>query len=285
MQNHKELLIAVVTAPSHEDARTAIRNTWASLSPAQAQRVDVRFFVGQVGPTVSNRESIETELAASPDVVRLDFLEHYHNLTLKAKGIFHYAYSSGYSALMKVDDDSYVNVPRLLEYMDAHASSLESIYAGHINRAEWGENTVHRNPSSKWYMYDQYAHDQFPDFADGPGFLLGTRALAFLSQNKDTLFNYRCDDAAVGIWTEPLELSKVDMKVSIYETMCHVDDVLINPVAASEMYSFHHDPFLCGSGYVIEVCLDKPCLCKGHPDRAKCWQEIIDLPYQDIIPR
>jgi cupin superfamily acireductone dioxygenase involved in methionine salvage len=50
--------------------------------------VDVRFFVGQLGPLVIHPEAIEATLNRA-DIVRLtDFTEHYFNLTAKAKGIF-----------------------------------------------------------------------------------------------------------------------------------------------------------------------------------------------------
>jgi hypothetical protein len=285
-QSGFRLLIGVVTAPTHEDARTSIRHTWGNLTDSQAQMVDVRFFVGQMDDNLPGKTDLERGLNSYPDVVRFDtFIENYHNLTRKAKEIFRWADVHNYTAVMKVDDDSFVNVDNLLEYVKINADILEDIYAGHINRREYGECKVHTNPASKWYMYDQYPFEDFPEFADGPGFLLGPRALQYLSQNKDLLYNYRCDDAAVGIWTDPLNLIKKEMRVSIYESSCSPHDVLINPVSASEMYTLHYSTDLCDSGYVPDVCLDSPCLCKGHPDRAECWQSMIDRPYKDIIPR
>jgi len=282
---NKKVLVAVVTAPQHEDARNAIRNTWGKLSRDHAARVDVRFFVGKLAADVPNAEAIDHSLTR-PDVVRLDtFTEHYFNLTAKAKGIFDWAYRQNYASLMKVDDDSFVRIDKLLDYIDAHRSQMDAIYAGHINRAEYGECEVHKNPASKWFMYDQYPHDNFPDFADGPGFLLGRKALEFLSREKDHLPEYRCDDAAVGIWTEGLGLEKIEMSVDIYEFGCSSSHILTNPVSAGEMYTLANFPQICESGYNIEVCLDQPCLCKGHPERSRCWQEIIDQPYRDIIPR
>eukprot|EP00299_Pterocystis_sp_00344_P012298 c587_g1_i1.p1 GENE.c587_g1_i1~~c587_g1_i1.p1 ORF type:complete len:315 (-),score=70.43 c587_g1_i1:67-969(-) len=283
--NEDRVLIAVVTAPQHEDVRHAIRNTWGNLTAKQQKRVDVRFFVGELPPTLNNADKIEANLNRS-DVIRLEgFIEHYNNLTAKAKGIFSWAASQNYSALMKVDDDSFVRVDVMLAFIDSHNESLSNIYAGHINRPEYGECVVHKNPTSKWYMYDQYPFDTFPEFADGPGFLLGSRALKFLSQNSKNLVDYRCDDAAVGIWTAELGLEKIEMPLSIYDFGCSSQHVLTNPVSAGEMFTLSNFPQICESGYNIEVCLDQPCLCKGHPDRARCWQDIIDQPYRDIIPR
>jgi len=282
---NNKTLIAVVTAPQHEDARNAIRNTWGRLTREQSDKIDVRFFVGLLPPGIPKADSIERSLKRA-DVVRLtDFTEHYFNLTAKAKGIFDWAHTHHYASLMKVDDDSFVRVEMLLNFISSHKSQMDNIYAGHINRAEYGECEVHKNTESKWYMYDQYPHDNFPDFADGPGILLGRKPLQFLSENKHNLTEYRCDDAAVGIWTESLNLSKVEMSVDIYEFGCSSQHVFTNPVSAGEMYTLANFPQICESGYNIEVCLDQPCLCKGHPDRSRCWQEIIDQPYRDIIPR
>merc|ERR1711959_362571 len=56
------ILIAVVSAPLHEDARRAIRNTWARLTEHQKLRVDVRFFVGIIPDTVATRERLDASL-------------------------------------------------------------------------------------------------------------------------------------------------------------------------------------------------------------------------------
>jgi len=285
-QDGFKLLIGVVSAPNHEDARNSIRKTWAKISDNLGKKIDVRFFVGQISDEVKNKAELEILLNNSNDVIRLNtFVENYYNLTKKAKAIFSWANANGYSALMKVDDDTYVNIDNLWEFILHNSDIIEVIYAGHINKVEYGECRVHRNPQSKWYMIDQYPYNDFPDFADGPGMLLGSHALQFLAQNSDNLFEFRCDDAAVGIWTESLNLIKVDMKTSIYDNRCSNSDVFINPVSALEMFTLSYSKSLCGSGYVLEVCLDQPCLCKGHPDRNSCWQAIIDEPYQDIIPR
>eukprot|EP00298_Acanthocystis_sp_HF-20_P013075 c20196_g1_i1.p1 GENE.c20196_g1_i1~~c20196_g1_i1.p1 ORF type:complete len:370 (+),score=129.31 c20196_g1_i1:475-1584(+) len=281
-----KVLIAVVSAPLHEDARVSIRKSWANLPQHHSKKIDVRFFVGEISDSVERKSEIDLLLKNSSDVIRLNsFIENYHNLTKKAKAIYKWAYSNNYSAVMKVDDDSYVNIDNLWNYIEQHSDIIDNIYAGHINRAEWGECHVHTNPSSKWYMYDQYPHQNFPNYADGPGFLIGTRAIQFIAQHSDELFEYRCDDAAVGIWTDELNLEKIDMKCSIYEPKCSNSDIFVNPLSANEMGQIIDPINMCIPEKSLQICVERPCLCKGHPDRGKCLQEIIDQPYHDIIPR
>jgi hypothetical protein len=73
------------------------------------------------------------------------------------------------------------------------------------------------------------------------------------NSSRDELFDFRCDDAAVGIWTDGIGLEKVEMPVGIYEFGCSSQHVFTNPVSAGEMFTLYNYPQICEAGYNIEV--------------------------------
>jgi len=274
--NIRKFMIAVVTSPTHFLARQAIRITWAA--DAKSVGVPVKFFIGQVP---EDKKDLEIKLRDEPDdVVRLnDFTEDYHNLTAKALDIFSYAFENCYTGVMKVDDDSYVRANHLLEFL-ATQSDWTNMYAGSMTR----KAPVIKDPNGRWFAFDQYPHDTWPTYANGPGFFLGHRALQYLYENKATLNKIRIDDAAVGVWTEPLQLKIVDMPSSIYEYHPKKDGVFQNPVNAEEMIRLKNDetfvPFACQDDQAFA------CLCWGNPrfsgqEMGECWDRAGRVEYAD----
>lgn len=100
-------LIAIVTCKKYADRAQALRDTWVPL--ARAAGYDVEFFDGE----------------------RLGVPDDYVHLPLKAKAIFQWAHDHQYEEMLKVDDDTYIQVSRL-HHVDAD-------YAGnHCDANDWG---------------------------------------------------------------------------------------------------------------------------------------------------
>jgi hypothetical protein len=77
-----------------------VRKTW---SDDAIGKVDVRFFYGN-GAT----------RGAGQDEVFLDVGDDYYSLVAKARAVIQWAYDAGYDALLKLDDDVYVDVGKTL---------------------------------------------------------------------------------------------------------------------------------------------------------------------------
>jgi len=83
------LVIYVHTAPAHHSRRQAVRSTWGNLtrwSTASAP-ITLRFVMGR--PANDNghqRRALVEEQATYGDLVQLDFVDSYYNMTLKAVG-------------------------------------------------------------------------------------------------------------------------------------------------------------------------------------------------------
>lgn len=90
-------LIAIVTCHALRERALAQRETWAK----NVQGADVRFFVG----------GGEAQL---PDEVVLPVADDYHSLPAKTQAMFRWALEHEYTHVFKSDDDSYIQVERLL---------------------------------------------------------------------------------------------------------------------------------------------------------------------------
>ncbi|PSC69470.1 UDP-c:betaGal beta-1,3-N-acetylglucosaminyltransferase 6 isoform B [Micractinium conductrix] len=115
------LLVAVVSACcSRETAarRAAIRDTWGRVV-TQHPNVDLRFFLSQPATPEAAAEwlpALQDELLAAGDLVVLRGADTYRQLPNKTLRTLRYMAASpaGYTHLLKIDDDCYLRLDRLL---------------------------------------------------------------------------------------------------------------------------------------------------------------------------
>jgi hypothetical protein len=74
---------------------------------------------------------IEQEATTYGDVIQIEMADFYRNLSLKVAGLFNWLYKYCHHKidfLFKVDDDVYVNVRNLVQFVKSHNRSAQSIY-------------------------------------------------------------------------------------------------------------------------------------------------------------
>jgi len=293
--NVGRLLIGVETAPAHFDARQAIRQTWAkyldttnpSVNRRWIEEMDLRFFVGEISGKPSETES---RLAVEPWLVRLDgFVESYGNLSAKTLGIISWASDMGYSHLMKVDDDVFLQLDLIDSFLKS-TPGLDATYAGEFAN---GAAPV-SNPASKWYMSDQYTQAVFPDYAFGSAYFIGRRIIDYVGQHRRSLKLYRVEDAGLAIWLESsgLRVERVPMENMYFQAECwDAYAVFVTPINAKEMYVLQNNKEmqgnLCGATYAFVPleCLERRCRCYPLPDTGACESDMANEAYRDLIPR
>ena len=126
---HYDLLIIISSAPSNFGRRNNIRKTWAFERSAKPRWTSV-FLVAQTrNEAVSNVLLDEDE--ALKDLVRASYYDHYWNQTRKIQMGFEWAVTyCNFSFLLKLDDDVFVHVPRVLSFLSAHTTPKKMFYAG-----------------------------------------------------------------------------------------------------------------------------------------------------------
>ena len=218
------LFIVVMSAASNFAQRHVARNLWLrSRFKMKAEFVASHpwkylFLVGK--PNAKTKEenialqrSITSESCHFLDILQVDVMENYYNLTAKKMAAFDYILRNGFhfDILLKTDDDCFVNVQLTLEWLD---SVTPKAYACAVKGAKnqtgkyllGGTCAIRRspirNPRSKWYLSPQdYPDKSFPPFCYGPGYFLSYDLVGAISSltGRDREESFRLEDVHTGI--------------------------------------------------------------------------------------
>ncbi|XP_044757364.1 UDP-GalNAc:beta-1,3-N-acetylgalactosaminyltransferase 1-like isoform X2 [Coccinella septempunctata] len=166
-ENRLKLLIIVTSAPSHKNLRLAIRDTWGSAT--LTREIDIAFLLGYTH-NKSIEESLLMEQTIYGDLIRASFIDTYDNMTLKTITMLHWAnkFCSNAKFLLKADDDTFININRLMLYMGYIPEGKDALY-GHLLE----DQPPCRDVSSKYYLsFEQYEYEILPTFLSGSSYLL-----------------------------------------------------------------------------------------------------------------
>uniref|UniRef100_A0ABD2W8T5 Hexosyltransferase n=1 Tax=Trichogramma kaykai TaxID=54128 RepID=A0ABD2W8T5_9HYME len=162
-----ELMIIIMSAPTHFEARTAIRQTWAHF--AARRDIGIVFLLGATSDAKFEAH-LDKEQDMYGDIIRGRFFDSYNNLTLKTISMLEWVdnYCSEVRYILKTDDDMFINVPRLMSFIGKHRRDRNVIF-GKVAK-KWKPV---RNKSSKYYVSPQkYRSPFYPDFCTGPAYLM-----------------------------------------------------------------------------------------------------------------
>jgi len=174
---HENVLVTilVISAPDHFKQREAIRNSWGNTK--DNKEVVFSFLVGLSDNSTVDK-AVANESIKNGDVIVNNIDDLYQNLSLKTISAFNWLkqFCPKSKFLLKVDDDMFVQINRLLELIGELLLKNERprLILGNISR---GWKPV-RNPQSKYLITEaQYPGDNYPDFATGPSYLVSNKAV------------------------------------------------------------------------------------------------------------
>ena len=118
----------------------------------------------------ATRQQTILEAKQYGDVLVADFLDSYNNLTIKSTLMLKYLVEDQIQAnyVIKADDDTYINVDKLIEEFNAHLSNPPRFYC----RVYFGSRPVRQAPNdtldSKWVTpHWMYPWPRFPPYCAG----------------------------------------------------------------------------------------------------------------------
>ncbi|XP_066299829.1 beta-1,3-galactosyltransferase 1-like [Branchiostoma lanceolatum] len=166
------LIVIISTVHKNTENRKAIRDTWGSENSAPGVVIKRLFALGK-NSDPNMQALVEKENDMYGDIIQEDFVDTYHNLTLKTvmclRWVSNYCAHSKY--FMKTDDDMYVSFANL-------AKVLQALPAEKARRMAMGyviTGAPIRNPKSKWYMpKETYPGNKYPPFCSGTGYIVST---------------------------------------------------------------------------------------------------------------
>ncbi|XP_058836714.1 beta-1,3-galactosyltransferase 2-like isoform X3 [Topomyia yanbarensis] len=162
------LLILVTSAPTHREQRLSIRQSWGHYGIRRD--ISIGFVLGRTqDQRIADQLSAENYMYS--DLIRGNFVDSYSNLTLKSISLLEWTSINCPNAtyLLKTDDDMFINVPKLLQFIETHLTYRRSIF-GRLAK-KWKPI---RNKKSKYYVSpEQYFPPVFPPFTTAAGIILG----------------------------------------------------------------------------------------------------------------
>lgn len=190
------LVLLVPVAPREAAARQAVRDTWGS----SGEDTVTLFFTGipaqddpERGPL---QELLEEESRRYGDLVQMDFLDSYQNLTIKSLMMMSWLaiHCPNASYAMKVDADIFLNVFLLLERL--RTSPRTRFITGSVI---W-DGRPRRDPSSKWFLSEQqYPEETFPPYVSGAGYVFSTDLASEISRASRSVRPIPLEDVYIGL--------------------------------------------------------------------------------------
>lgn len=160
------------------------------------------------------------QLQNEENVILLDCLDIYDNLTMKVLLGFDWLYKSMTAQknqnqtpvkwVMKLDDDCLLRINSLEKYLSENYSKHKYFYSGRIMK---GSRVLKKG---KWAEFE-YENKKYPDYADGSsGYILSLDLVKYLSNHSKTLKPYHNEDTSIAIW---LKNSPLHRKIYISDTI------------------------------------------------------------------
>ena len=143
---HMTLLVYVFSAAGERYERNRIRDTWAR-QLHQDKHGRVIFMLGKINNATLQGE-LFTEQKTHKDLVQLDFVDHYKNLTIKSVQALRWIMSHCINVdyVMKVDIDVLINTRPLIQFLVSRQLYLKRSVVCWIHRyslaRRWGINGI-----------------------------------------------------------------------------------------------------------------------------------------------
>ncbi|XP_006262087.1 lactosylceramide 1,3-N-acetyl-beta-D-glucosaminyltransferase [Alligator mississippiensis] len=219
--NHKEkcqqqdvlLLLFVKTSPKNRYRRNAIRQTWGNENYVRSQlnaNIKVVFALGRLTDRTQQAQvqrKLILEDQTYNDLIQQDFLDTFHNLTLKLLLQFSWvnAYCPHAKFMMSADDDIFIHMPNLVAYLQSLAQmGVQDLWIGRVHR---GSPPV-RDKSSKYYVpYEMYQWPSYPDYTAGAAYVISSDVAAKVYEASQTLnTSLYIDDVFMGLCANKMRI-------------------------------------------------------------------------------
>lgn len=224
-----KLLILITSAQAHAEARLDIRQTWGHFGTRRD--VSTAFILGRT-TNAAVSTALTQENMIYGDLIRGNFIDSYNNLTLKTLSSLEWVDQNCPKAkyILKTDDDMFINVPKLLQFLDAHAKDKRVIY-GRLAK-KWKPI---RNKKSKYYISTgQFSAAVFPPFTTGPAYVMTSDVIHDLYENSLEQLYLKLED----VFTTGIVAQKLGIK-RVHDNMFLNRRIAFNPCNIRKAISVH----------------------------------------------
>ncbi|KAH9378131.1 hypothetical protein HPB48_004269 [Haemaphysalis longicornis] len=205
------ILYFVHTAPNHTERRDFLRRTIGDPHMEASANTTLVFFVGRVEDPAL-QAAVEAEAHRHGDVVLLDIVDAYRNLTHKflhgSRWVIDNCLLEATRTIVKLDDDTLVNVEALVNHVNRMPERPPQIHCLLYNNV-----SALRNRSSKWYVTEEeYPNKAYPPYCAGMGYVMTADVLPMLYNASVRVPFFWVDDVyATGMLAAAANVSLVDL--------------------------------------------------------------------------
>ncbi|XP_077391382.1 UDP-GlcNAc:betaGal beta-1,3-N-acetylglucosaminyltransferase 7 [Festucalex cinctus] len=217
------LLMVIKSVATQHDRREVIRKTWGKERVLNGKRIKTLFLLGKPSnhaESVNHQKLVEYENRIYGDILQWGFLDSFFNLTLKETHFlkwFH-TYCQNVHYIFKGDDDVFVNVDNIFEFLDSTNHARNLFVGDVIFKAK-----PIRKKENKYYIPQAlYNKTHYPPYAGGGGFLMDRTVARRLHWVADTMELYPIDDVFLGMCLEVLQVTPI--KHNAFKTFGLVKD-------------------------------------------------------------
>lgn len=170
LQNVPELklLILVISAVKNQNRRDAIRETWAQ------EKKDVKVIF-----VISQDQYLHAEKLVHDDILEVNVPDEYRLLSHKLMESLNGVHHINFGYLLKCDDDTFVNVPRIIEELKYMPRS--KLYWGYF------DGNAHIKRAGKWKETGWILCDRYLPYALGGGYILSKDLIIYIISNQHYL--------------------------------------------------------------------------------------------------
>ncbi|CAB4034193.1 beta-1,3-galactosyltransferase 5-like [Paramuricea clavata] len=196
------LINSAAGSETHYRKRMAIRNTWGK--PIGRNQWKITFFLGRTGkPLIDENRLMEAKKYG--DIIIGDFPDTYRNITQKLMMAFKWASEQNYEYLLKTDDDVYINVPLLINWINEQSEPGRALFAGVLYRAY-----VIRDPSHRHFVsWNDLQQKRYPWYPKGALYVLSSGVVRGMVEITNRVKMITVDDAYVGVLASYLGVKPV----------------------------------------------------------------------------
>lgn len=162
-----QLIMVIISSPESMANRICVRKTWGFYKIKS--QLKIVFLIGKSKSQKINY-AVYKENKQFKDIIEIDLQENYYGLTYKTVAMLELVSKHCKDAkfLMKLDDDTYLNLPRILRFLANHKNDKRKIY-GTLGY----EKKPVRDETDKYFVRkDEYSGDVYPDYISGGSYLI-----------------------------------------------------------------------------------------------------------------
>ena len=212
------LVNSAANGNKYKERRAKIRETWANRSTCEHENAKnnsrvkdeewiLVFVLGKAGIKEEDERNIE-EAKQHNDLIIGDIKDNYLNNVLKFYMGQLWASLLGTKYTLKTDDDVYVRIPKVIEYLVSEGSPSR-FYGGWT----YPHTKVDRLAGGKWSISERYfEEDVYPPYQTGAFIVISSDLLGSLMHYVHFRKPFHVDDAYIGVAMKDLKVEAVDIR-------------------------------------------------------------------------